>query len=227
MIHLLHGAAGAPGDWDPFIPLLQSEDVRTVDLCEMDASGLDDFAASLNSFVSPGDTIIGYSMGGRLALHALLADPHPWSRAVIISAHTGIIDVADREKREQADLKWATLANSNWDEFILKWQCQPIFGGKPLPWSRSADRDFGARVQRCFTSWSLGRQRPLLPELKSIEIPVLWISGKLDTKFSAIAENGASRIAQGQLAVIPNAGHRCPWDQPELTAGVIRGFLSQ
>ena len=227
MIHLLHGAAGAPADWDEFIPLLQCEDVRTVDLCGKEESSLDEFAASLNSCVSQGDTIIGYSMGGRLALHALLADSHPWSRAVIISAHTGILDVEDREKRTQSDLGWAELANSDWGEFILKWGSQPVFGGRTLPWKRSAESGVGARAQRCFTNWSLARQRDLLPELKSIEIPVLWISGALDAKFSGIAETAASSISRGQLAVIPNAGHRCPWDQPELTAGVIRGFLSQ
>jgi 2-succinyl-6-hydroxy-2,4-cyclohexadiene-1-carboxylate synthase len=227
MIYLLHGAAGVPADWDGFIPLLQSEDVRTVDLCEKKESSLDDFGASLNSSVSHGDIIIGYSMGGRLALHALLANPHPWSRAVIISAHTGILDAEDREKRMQADLRWAALAKSDWGEFMLKWGSQPVFGGRPLPWKRSAESGGGTRVQQCFTDWSLGRQRALLPELKSIEIPVLWIAGALDAKFSGIAETAVSRIAQGQLAMIPNAGHRCPWDQPELTAGIIRGFLSQ
>lgn len=227
MIHLLHGAAGGPGDWEEFIPLLRSEDVRSVDLCDIEGTSLNDSAKSLNASASQGDTIIGYSMGGRLALHALLTEGNPWSCAVIISAHTGILDVGDRENRVKADLEWAQLAASNWSEFILQWGSQPIFGGKPLPWKRSSGSGAEGCVQRCFTTWSLGHQSHLLAELELIEIPVLWIAGADDHKFSEIAKTAAPSIPHGQLAMIPNSGHRCPWDQPELTAGVIRGFLSQ
>ncbi|MFP6873934.1 MAG: alpha/beta fold hydrolase [Verrucomicrobiales bacterium] len=227
MIHLLHGAAGTPGDWDEFIPLLHREDVRAVDLCEKKETGLDGFAASFNSSASQGDAIIGYSMGGRLALHAILADTHPWSCAVIISAHSGILNTNDREKRAKSDLRWAELASRDWEEFIVEWASQRIFGGKALPWNRSDESKIDRRIQRCFTSWSLGRQRPLLPELEFLQIPILWIAGAQDSMFSAIAETAVARIPQAQLALIANAGHRCPWDQPELTADVIRGFLSQ
>ena len=227
MIHLLHGAAGAPCNWEEFIPLLHREDVSSVDLCNIAGTDLNDSAASLNACASRGDTIIGYSMGGRLALHALLTEGNPWACAVIISAHTGILDADDREERLKVDLEWAHLAASDWSEFLFKWESQPIFGGKPFPWDRSSGSGAQKCVQRCFTNWSLGRQGHLLAELDSIDIPVLWIAGADDHKFSEIAKTAVSRIPQGQLALMPNAGHRCPWDQPESTAAVIRGFLSQ
>ena len=125
-----------------------------------------------------------------------------------------------------SDGLWAQLVTDNWDKFVEKWSSQPVFGERKIPWCRSDRVAPGDKVQRCFTCWSLGRQRNLLPELASITIPVLWISGEDDNKFSSIAKAATSMIPHAELAIISGSGHRCPWEQPELTAGVIRGFLS-
>jgi 2-succinyl-6-hydroxy-2,4-cyclohexadiene-1-carboxylate synthase len=226
MIHMLHGAAGSTADWDEFGPLLQANGLRPVDLYSNKVSGFDSFAMSLNAAAAEGDVLIGYSMGGRLALHALLDEGSKWSKVVIISAHTGIIDPSEREDRLLSDGLWAQLVTDNWDKFVKKWSSQPVFGERKIPWCRSDRVAPGDKVQRCFTCWSLGRQRNLLPELASITIPVLWVSGEDDNKFSSIAKAATSMIPHAELAIISGSGHRCPWEQPELTAGVIRGFLS-
>ena len=226
MIYMLHGAAGSTTDWDEFVPLLEVNEVSQFDLYTNEISGLDSFANSLNAIASKGDVLIGYSMGGRLALHALLDEGSKWSKAVIISAHTGLIDVAEKENRLRSDKSWAQLVMNDWGEFVDKWMDQPVFGGGAKPWNRECSVAPVEMVQRCFTCWSLGRQRNLLAELESVSIPVLWISGEDDKKYSDIARAAVSRIPHADLAIIPGSGHRCPWEKPELTAAVIRGFLS-
>ncbi|MCP4847971.1 MAG: alpha/beta fold hydrolase [Verrucomicrobiaceae bacterium] len=226
MTYLLHGAAGSRDDWGELIPLLGITEASSIDLYSNEESSLDEFAASLNEMSSEGDVLIGYSMGGRLALHTLLGRDCKWSRVVIISAHPGLNDPADRIRRVRADQRWAQLMVDDWAEFVDQWMEQPVFGGRENPWSRALPIAPARKIQRCFTCWSLGNQRDLLGQLAKVEIPVLWISGEEDRKYSDIAKAAVSRIAAAQLAIIPGAGHRCPWDKPELTADVIRGFLS-
>jgi len=74
----LHGFLGRPSDWD-FL--------RDAGL-DVDARELDDIPRS-------GETLLGYSMGGRLALHALL-DGAKFERAVIVSSGLGLENEADR-----------------------------------------------------------------------------------------------------------------------------------
>ncbi len=226
MIYMLHGAAGSTADWDEFMPLLGVSGVKAVDIYANEATGLDAFALALNEMTSPGDVLIGYSMGGRLALHALLNQGHKWSKAVIISAHTGIPEPEDRERRVNADGVWAQLILKDWGDFVDQWMKQSVFGGRKMSWDRSKPVAPVDRVQRCFTCWSLGKQKNLIDELVTVNAPVLWISGEEDKKYSEIAKAASSRMPNCDLAIIPGAGHRCPWEEPELTAGVIRGFLS-
>jgi 2-succinyl-6-hydroxy-2,4-cyclohexadiene-1-carboxylate synthase len=226
MLYMLHGAVGHFSDWDGFIPMLAAGDANLVDLYDDNPDGFDSFAVHLNAVSSDEDVLIGYSMGGRLALHALVHESSQWSRAVIISSHTGIMDDATRQERILSDQSWAKLAEKDVARFLDKWSRQPVFGGREMPWSQTRNIVSSEKLKRCFTSWSLGNQRNLLPELERIQVPVLWITGQEDEKFTNIAVSAVEKMKDAQLEVIPDAGHRCPWEQPELTSAVIRGFLS-
>ncbi len=223
---MLHGAAGHFSDWESFIPMLGTRGVNPVDLYADNPDGFDSFGRHLNAGSSDGDVLIGYSMGGRLALHALVNEGSPWSRAVIISSHTGLMDETSRQQRIQSDQVWAELAEKDFSRFLDEWSRQPVFGGREMPWSKARNTLSPERLKRCFTSWSLGRQRNLLPELEKIEIPVLWITGEEDKKFTKIAASAVEKMKESNLEVIPDSGHRCPWEQPESTSAIIRGFLS-
>ena len=224
MIHLLHGAVGAPQDWDSLIPLLGDCAARAVDLYAGDISSFKRTAESLNQDALHGDVLVGYSMGGRLALHALTLANCPWSQAVIISSDPGSGPVPDRVAR---DRRWAKLARRDWDGFTTEWLAQSIFDGSPTP----GDRAFpGARrveaIARGFECWSVGRQEDLREELGRIELPVLWIVGERDQKFVDLAEGLVPRMPSGRLAVVRGAGHRVPWERPEVVADLIRSFIS-
>ncbi|MCX6865074.1 MAG: hypothetical protein NTV46_02435, partial [Verrucomicrobia bacterium] len=76
-----------------------------------------------------GRALLGYSMGGRLALHALLEENPPWQAAIIVSAHPGLEAEAERETRRTADAAWAHQAlTGNWQEFLAAWDAQPMLG---------------------------------------------------------------------------------------------------
>ncbi len=72
-----------------------------------------------------------------------------------------------------------------------------------------------AAVAEAFDRWSLGRQGNLLSALGRLGLPVTWLAGERDRRFSALARVAVENLPQGRLEIIADAGHRVPWEQPE------------
>ncbi|MBC8126230.1 MAG: alpha/beta fold hydrolase [Gloeobacteraceae cyanobacterium ES-bin-144] len=235
----LHGAVGMAADFRSFAKQLAAEKTgsRAVDLwrfLECQPMPLTDFGTALNAEASGetsrgnGRALLGYSMGGRLALHALLESNHPWQAAVIVSAHPGLEAAAERESRRVADASWASSAlTGKWQDFLDAWNSQSILGTAPI-------RDFQAsgslvmrrrEIARSFVDWSLGSQSPLWDRLHEITIPVLWVVGENDPKFLTIAKAAVAKIPQAKLAVAPQAGHRVPWEAEQWLVENVAKFL--
>lgn len=238
---LLHGAVGMAADWRGFAKRIAEwkTGTRAVDLwrfLECQPMPLADFGKALNAEASGetargnGRALMGYSMGGRLALHALLEKNHPWQAAVIVSAHPGLENDAEREARRADDAAWASMALAgNWQDFLTKWNAQPVLDSA-LPRESGASGALAMRrreIARSFVDWSLGAQEPLWERLHEISIPVLWVAGENDAKFRALAERAVSLIPHATLAVAPGAGHRVPWDAEEWLAEKVAGFLRE
>ena len=208
MITALHGFLGRPADWD-FL--------RDAGL-DVDARELDDVPAS-------GDTILGYSMGGRIALHALL-DGARYKRAVIISAGLGIEGETERATRREGDEKWARrFEHDDWESVMRDWNAQPLFGGH-VPVRRERDYD-RRRVVDAMRRWSPGVLEPLAPRLSEITIPVLWIAGERDAKYVAEAERAVALLPNAELWICPGAAHRVPWEQPAAFIARLRRYRAR
>lgn len=234
----LHGAVGMAADFRGFAKRLATEKTgsRAVDLwrfLECQPMPLADFGKALNAdasgevFRGSGRALLGYSMGGRLALHALLEKSHPWQAAVIVSAHPGLETQAERETRRAADAAWATLAlTGNWQEFLHAWNAQPVLGGPMREPQASGSLVMRRReIARSFVDWSLGAQQALWDRLHEITIPVLWVAGGNDPKFRTLAERAVSLIPNSRLATAPGSGHRVPWEAEEWLAREVAHFL--
>jgi 2-succinyl-6-hydroxy-2,4-cyclohexadiene-1-carboxylate synthase len=236
---LLHGSVGVAADWRPFAKRMAAAKVgtRAVDLWRFLESGplpLAEFGAALNADATDEarttpKVLLGYSMGGRLALHALLEKDHPWQAAVIVSAHPGLEDNALREARRAADSAWAAKALAgNWQTFLTEWNSQPVLGAN-MPRDEGASAAMASHrreIARSFVDWSLGMQEALWDRLSQIHIPVLWVAGEKDEKFLELADRAVSALPQARLAVAPNAGHRVPWEAEEWLAREMAGFLT-
>jgi 2-succinyl-6-hydroxy-2,4-cyclohexadiene-1-carboxylate synthase len=235
----LHGAVGAVGDWRTFAAAMSVQSIasRAVDLwrflaCE--PMSLTRFGEALNAEandVSAGRAkrvLIGYSMGGRLALHALARDDAPWDAAVIVSAHPGLEDADERRARLAQDAGWAAQAfGGDWQKFLEEWNAQAVLAGEaPRDADESARLVMRRReIARSFVDWSLGAQEPMWDDLGRIEIPVLWVVGERDEKFHRLGERAVSLMPQARLAVAPGAGHRVPWECGEWFAERVTEFL--
>ena len=161
----LHGAVGMVSDFRSLNQRLAEAktSTRAVDLwrflaCE--PMPLGEFGAALNGdasgnvFRGKSRALLGYSMGGRLALHALLEDSNPWQAAIIISAHPGLEDEKEREARIASDAEWASKAlMGTWESFTDDWNAQPILGDAAIRSIISSRRSDAA-------PWSFTRPSP-------------------------------------------------------------------
>jgi 2-succinyl-6-hydroxy-2,4-cyclohexadiene-1-carboxylate synthase len=235
----LHGAVGMAADWRGFAKAMAGAGIgtRAVDLwrfLQCDPMPLPTFGKLLNAeaegqvFRGNGRALLGYSMGGRLALHALLDEPHPWQAAVIISADPGLENDANRISRRSADTAWATKALAgDWQQFLAGWNAQSVLDGPAIrdPQATAGLVTRRREIARSFVDWSLGNQQPLWDRLGEVKIPVLWVVGENDAKFRAIGERAVSLMPHARLAIAPAAGHRVPWDAENWFAPEVAHFL--
>ena len=235
----LHGSLGMAADWRGFAKRLAAAKTgsRAVDVwrfLEAQSLPLADFGRVLNTDAAGaelrggGRALLGYSMGGRLALHALLENDHRWQAAVLVATHPGLESAAEREARRAADAGWATMAlTANWQQFVDAWNAQPILG-RSLPRDPQATARLVTRRREIacgFVNWSLGAQQALWDRLHEITIPVLWVAGEHDAKFRALAERAVPLMPRATLAIAPAAGHRVPWEAEEWLANQVAAFL--
>lgn len=160
--------------------------------------------------------LLGYSMGGRLALRLL--EEQRFRGAIIVSAG---LNAPDDERRVR-DEEWARRFESDdWSSVMRDWNAQPVFGGNVIE-RCEADYD-RAELARHLREYSPAVLPP--PKLESIETPVLWIAGERDAKYVDVARRAVARLPNAELWISPHAGHRVPWEQPELFVSRLRDFL--
>ncbi|MEY4617499.1 MAG: hypothetical protein RJB66_2459 [Pseudomonadota bacterium] len=154
----------------------------------------------------------GYSMGGRLALGALVEDSALFEKAVIISANPGLETENERDSRLQRDLTWAEkFRHQNWESLMTEWHSQPVLlepntVDKPVVRKENKfDRD---GLAEGLAHWSLGRQPNYWPQLPTISSSLEWHVGALDKTYVSIAERVKERCSKVQLVVHPERGHR-------------------
>ena len=162
------------------------------------------------------DTLIGYSMGGRLALRILEA--RHFGKAVIVSAG---LNTPDRQRRLR-DAEWAQrFETEKWSTLMEAWNAQPVFGGHTVE-RREEDYD-RAELARQLRDWSPAILPP--PRLERITTQILWVAGERDEKYVETGRRAVERLQDAELWVCPNAGHRVPWEQPEAFVARLREFL--
>lgn len=228
----LHGFLGRGADWDflrATFPELEAPDLEP-------ALSLEDWATEFcerTARVADRPVLMGYSMGARLAMRALVLRPELFSGAVLVSGNPGLRGAEERSKRLGDDELWARRFETEaWESVIEAWNAQPVLKRYRVSFG-SADASFfrgeGARANavRAMRTWSLGRQRDLLPELARVSLPVLWVAGERDSKYVAIAREAVSQLKSADLWIAPGAGHRVPWDAPDSFSEKLNSWISR
>lgn len=245
MILALHGFLGRAADWDVFrrdwselgdgemmTPSLFSPAVKswapTVGQSMVEWARV--FGAEINQLRGNKKIIlVGYSLGGRLALHLLLERPELFSHAVIVSAGTGIEGETERQVRREADEKWAQrFEREAWEDVVRDWNAQPVFSGTPkdMPAPARSEPHFNrSALSAALREWSPARQEPLLSRLPEIQCPLLWVAGEKDPAYVQQGERAVKLMNKALFFKIPGVGHRAPWESPKLFGQHVKDFL--
>jgi 2-succinyl-6-hydroxy-2,4-cyclohexadiene-1-carboxylate synthase len=238
-ITLAHGFTQTSRSWDHVVGLLAQHGLDSARLAAVDLPGHGESAAvradlwgSADHLVAAGGTgtYVGYSMGGRVALHAALTHRNAVERLVLIGATPGIVDDAQRKARQAAD---EVLAN-HIDEvgvpaFIAEWLTNPLFAGLTDETAQRADRlrNTASGLSSSLRLAGTGTQDPLWNRLADIACPALLIVGAGDAKFRAIADRMAELLPDATVAAIDGVGHSAHLEQPGATAEALVDWLNR
>lgn len=232
-IVLLHGFTQNSRCWSPFDDLLSTDhEIVAIDLpghgdSAAIVSDLEGAAQLVAAVIEP-SIVVGYSMGGRIALHLALARPDLVRGLVLIGATAGIDDPHERAARRDADDRLADhLTAIGLDAFLDEWLAQPLFAGLD---DRSAHRDARRHNTTAGLDASLrlagtGTQEPLWDRIGVLDMPVLVMAGSDDAKFSEIGARLVTSIGSNATMVsVDRAGHSAHLERPEDCVRAIRDW---
>ena len=235
---LAHGFTQTARSWQRFEGRLRSACPTVDDILAVDMPGhgtsppaTGDLWTAADHLVGEGatGTYIGYSMGGRVALHAALAHPGAVERLVLIGATAGIDDADERVARRNADDALAErIERGGVDAFLDDWLSNPLFAGLDDSTDQRQDRrrNSAAGLASSLRHHGTGCQEPLWARIGDIRCPTLLLVGERDHKFREIADRLERGIERSELVVVPGSGHTVHLEQPAATVDAIVDFLA-
>ena len=245
---LLHGFTGSVANWQTHLVAF-SNSYRTI-VIDLLGHGQTDaphvptrYAMSesardiveLLATIAPGPfNLLGYSMGGRLALYLAVAYPQLVQRLILESASPGLADpVARKERRERDDALADQIEQEGVVAFVDRWEAIPLFASQHALPSASRERLHQQRLENredglanSLRGMGTGMQPVLWNQLPSLLIPTLLLTGALDQKFCSIATEMQKQLPTAIHTTIPHAGHTIHLEQPEAFQQAILAFLS-
>lgn len=217
-IHALHGFLGQPSDW-PHLDFVSKDQFHRHQLLkDFPIRPFSEWAERFNQKTA-GDCkniFMGYSLGGRLGLHALSKNPEQWKAAIFISTHPGLKSMEERNNRVAIDAQWAArFLTDPWNKLMNDWNAQDVFKGDALVPHREESENDRQFLSKAIKTWSLGVQNDLRTMIASLEMPILWMVGERDHKYLKLAQELKFRHPLSKLCVVSETGHRLQFEQPK------------
>ncbi|MBP2243027.1 2-succinyl-6-hydroxy-2,4-cyclohexadiene-1-carboxylate synthase [Cytobacillus eiseniae] len=245
---LLHGFTGSATSWRKLKPdWEQTLNVFALDIIGHGQSdspigvGRYEIEAAANDIAELMDQIgieqidlLGYSMGGRLALTFAIKFPKKVRKLILESSSPGLRTAEEQEIRRLQDLKLATtIKDHGLAHFVDYWENIPLFQSqKRLPVAiREEIRNERMKNSQDGLFYSLkgmgtGAQPSWWDELDALNTPTLLITGSLDKKFCTIAEQMQESIKFSSVKTVFDCGHAIHVEKPKIFGTIVNEFLS-
>jgi len=180
----------------------------------------------------PSCTVLGYSMGGRLALGFALSHPDKVNRLILESSSAGLATSSERGARMKSDEALAErILSGGIEKFVAEWENLPLWDSQSahlkvlLRANRLKNNPLG--LANSLRGMGTGAQPYFGDRLTELTMPVLLITGEKDVKFRAIGEDMAQKIPHARLVVIPTVGHTVHLEAPEAYQDTTAEFLQR
>lgn len=243
-IVMLHGFLGTGADWlavarclQPgfrcLLPTLPGHD-RTAGAGAGDGADTNAFSAyaarlwrELEPHLPRRFALVGYSLGGRLALELACRHPERVHTLVLESAHPGLQTEAERALRWTNDLLWIhRFERDPWPAVLQDWYRQPVFASL----SEAERRQFialratasPAALAAVLRATSLALQPDLEPAWRRLPMALAFITGAEDARFRAIAARLARARPDLTRVEMDGLGHNCHALAPKAFAALLQ-----
>lgn len=219
----LHGLFGSKEEGLPLCSLLSDRYHTT--LIDLPGHHLapyeDDILSSLRPALSRKPVIIGYSMGGRLALQLQES-----ARAIIcIAAHPGLKTEEEKSERARERMVWQErLLSMPLRDFFHAWYAQPLFSSlhkRPQLLEALIER----RVSHSAHSLAAVMEQLCLskqPRIESARCPILFLHGTEDEKYKTLYDDIAFAVKG-----IEECGHMCHLENPLGCAQALLNWIEE
>lgn len=177
--------------------------------------------------------LVGYSMGGRVALTLACRRPELLRSLTLIGASAGLADESERVERRESDTGLAeSIELDGLETFVDRWMANPLFatqtrlGDDFLAAARAQRlRNSAAGLIRSLRAAGTGAMPPLHDDLRRCGVSTVFVVGAEDPKFTGLAVELAALMPTADVAVIEDAGHAAHLEQPDEVAAVVRTQL--
>jgi len=214
-----HGKSDAPTEFEQYSP--SSMNAQLLDI--------------INHFTKGKVILLGYSMGGRVALSFAINYQDRIKGLMLESTSAGIEDPVEREERIKSDKELADFIEANSiEKFIDHWMNLEIFGTQKrfsndllqkLRMEKLQNSSIG--LANSLRGFGTGRMPYLGDKLSSLDFPVLLLTGGLDSKFTQINKDLVENFSSANHQIIKNAGHNVHLEKTVKITDTINRFLNQ
>ncbi len=247
VIVFLHGFTGSVETWQPVFQYLQGRfKMIAVDLTGHGKSAvpIEPECYSMNEQIADLEelfdqlgletfALVGYSMGGRIALAYTIRYPKRVKALILESASPGLKTELERAERRETDQKLAEkILTEGLLAFVNFWESIPLFDSQK---KLSVERQKMIRQERLSQSETglansllgigTGSQPSYWNNLSSITLPVFLVTGEIDMKFVNIAREMEKYLPTVDHQTIKGAGHAIHVEKPTLFATMIEKYL--
>jgi 2-succinyl-6-hydroxy-2,4-cyclohexadiene-1-carboxylate synthase len=177
--------------------------------------------------------LVGYSMGGRLALHVAARLQERILSLVTIGAHAGLEEPAREGRRLGDDALAQRIEQDGLEAFVNHWSSLPMFAGlerrgPAFVAQIRAERmtNHVAGLACSLRGMGAGVMEPLWDDLGRLSIPCTFVAGQLDHGYVTSARRLAATVPNGRVEVVPRAGHTVHQERPEAFARLLDAHLA-
>ncbi|WP_274307805.1 2-succinyl-6-hydroxy-2,4-cyclohexadiene-1-carboxylate synthase [Solibacillus daqui] len=178
-------------------------------------------------------TLLGYSMGGRVALSYAVEFPVRIEQLLLESASPGLQKPEERVARKQADDQLAeNILQNGMVSFVDKWESIPLFASQKLLTSevqqeirteRLLQRAIG--LANSLRGMGTGVMPNLWDDLATLPIAVTLLTGELDEKFVALNQKMQNSLIHAKHLTIPAVGHAIHVENPLKFATIVEEMI--
>ncbi|MEL7220882.1 MAG: alpha/beta hydrolase [Bacteroidota bacterium] len=206
------------------------------------------FAETINAFVQKkrlkNVVLVGHSMGGQIAVHALLQNPTIAQQLVLV-ASAGFEQFTEQERNWFASVYTPAVVKMTSEEQIVK-NFELNFVELPedarfmiddrLEMKASEAYDYYCNmIPQCVNAMLT---EPIFDRLSTITLPTLVLYGEQDAlipntflhptlDIAQVAKAGSGQLADSKLILVPAAGHFVNWEQAAAVNEAIYTFLDE